>query len=152
MFLLGTCSPSLVSLVFLIVSKWWWQCFCFTFEHSPPQQPHLLGSGLLFIVPYISYLKNVFYVLCLLDTFFIFLKEWQYFKTLFCYLFILFLFFETRSLCNSGCLGTGSGDEAASVFQVLGLKACTSMPGFSLAIPFCLFGHCLSWESNVFSS
>ena len=61
---------------------------------------------------------------------------------LFCcfgFLFVcLFVCFRDRvSLCSSGCPGTHFVDQAglelrnppASAFQVLGLKACTTMPG-----------------------
>ena len=57
-----------------------------------------------------------------------------------CYCF-LFLFFQDRvSLCSPGCPGTHSVDQAglelrnspASASQVLGLKACTTIPGGSL--------------------
>jgi hypothetical protein len=52
--------------------------------------------------------------------------------------FILFLVFRDRvSLCSPGCPGTHSVDRAglelrnppASASQVLGLKACATMPG-----------------------
>jgi hypothetical protein len=60
-----------------------------------------------------------------------------------------FAFFGDRvSLCNPGCLGTHSVDQAvlelrylpASASQVLGLKACATSPGFfSYLIYFILF-------------
>jgi hypothetical protein len=56
----------------------------------------------------------------------------------FCFvLFLVFCFFRDRvSLCSSGCPGTHSVDQAglelrnppASASQVLGLKACATMP------------------------
>jgi hypothetical protein len=60
------------------------------------------------------------------------------FACLFLFLF-LFLFFRDRvSLCSPGCPGAHSVDQAglelrnppASAFQVLGLKACATMPSF----------------------
>jgi hypothetical protein len=58
-------------------------------------------------------------------------------------LFVLFLFFRDRvSLCSPGCPGTHSVDQAglelrnlpASASQVLGLKACATMPGLQQAL------------------
>jgi hypothetical protein len=58
--------------------------------------------------------------------------------TIFC-LFGWFLVFRDRvSLCSPGCLGTHSVDQAglelrnppASASQMLGIKACATMPGF----------------------
>ena len=59
-----------------------------------------------------------------------------WFGLVFC-LFVLF-FRDRVSLCSPGCPGTHSVDQAglelrnqpASASQVLGLKACTTMPGF----------------------
>jgi hypothetical protein len=75
-----------------------------------------------------------FLFLFLLSFFFIFILFY------FIYLFLfLFLFFWDRvSLCSPGCLGTHSVDQAgfklrnppASASQVLGLRACTTTPGF----------------------
>jgi hypothetical protein len=59
------------------------------------------------------------------------------FCLVFCLFVCLFLFFRDRvSLCSLGCHGTHSVDQAvfelrylpASASQVLGLKACTTMP------------------------
>jgi hypothetical protein len=57
----------------------------------------------------------------------------------FCFCFCFVLFFQSRvSLCNPGCPGTHSVDQAdlehrnlpASASQVLGLKACATMSSF----------------------
>jgi hypothetical protein len=59
-------------------------------------------------------------------------------SALFCFVFVLFCFFQDRvSLYSPGCPGTHSVDQAglklrnppASASQVLGLKACATMPG-----------------------
>jgi hypothetical protein len=60
------------------------------------------------------------------------------FLFLFACLFVLVWFFETGFLCSPGCPGTHFVDQAglelrnqpASASQVLGLKACTTKPGF----------------------
>jgi hypothetical protein len=62
-------------------------------------------------------------------------KKQEHFLLTFC--FVLFVFRDRVSLCSLGCPGTHSVDQAglelrnppASAFRVLGLKACTTMPG-----------------------
>jgi hypothetical protein len=58
----------------------------------------------------------------------------------FCFCFVLFVVFQDRvSLYSPGCPGTHFLDQAglelrnlpASASQVLGLKACTTMPGLN---------------------
>jgi hypothetical protein len=75
----------------------------------------------------------------------------------FCF-FVLFLFFETGFRCSPGCPGTHSVDQAglklrnlpASASQVLGLKACATMPGTSV----CVLPHhmCLSQLTSLCQS
>jgi hypothetical protein len=59
----------------------------------------------------------------------------------FCFFFVcLFFVFDTVSLCNPGCPGTFSVDQAglelrnlpASASQVPGLKVCATKPGLEL--------------------
>jgi hypothetical protein len=72
--------------------------------------------------------------------------------------FCLFVFRDRVSLCSSGCPGTHSVDQAdlgrrnlpASASRVLGLKVCTTKPGFSFSfIRYFLYLHfkcyTLSW-------
>jgi hypothetical protein len=66
----------------------------------------------------------------------LFIYLFIYIVYLFIYLFI-FVFRDRVSLCSPGCPGTHSVDQAglklrnppASASQVLGLKACATMPG-----------------------
>jgi hypothetical protein len=69
------------------------------------------------------------------------------FSFLFCFVFFLFVclfvFRDRVSLCSPGCPGTHSVDQAglelrnppASASRVLGLKACTTMPGCNCYFP-----------------
>jgi hypothetical protein len=60
--------------------------------------------------------------------------------SLFCFVLFCFVFRDRVSLCSPGCPGTHFVDQAglelrnspASVSQVLGLKACATMPGLTL--------------------
>jgi hypothetical protein len=60
----------------------------------------------------------------------------------FCFVFFVFCFFETVSLCSPGCPGTHFVDQAglelrnplASASQVLGLKACATTARWPLAL------------------
>jgi hypothetical protein len=61
------------------------------------------------------------------------------FYVLFCFVLFCFVFQDRVSLCSPGCPGTHSVDQAglklrnlpASASQVLGLKACTTTPGWA---------------------
>jgi hypothetical protein len=70
--------------------------------------------------------------------FFSFLSfSFLFFFFCFFFVFFFFLFFKTGFLCSPGCPGTHFVDQAglelrnppASASQVLGLKACATMPG-----------------------
>jgi hypothetical protein len=69
---------------------------------------------------------------------------------LFCFCF-LFVFWDRVSLCSPGCPGTHSVDQAglelrsppASASQVLGLKACATMPTLMLRVVY------LDWKTRL---
>jgi hypothetical protein len=71
---------------------------------------------------------------------------------LFCFVCLFFVFQDRVSLCSLGCLGTYFVDQAglrktpASASRVLGLKACTTTPGF-----FC-FGEDYFWNMATFKA
>jgi hypothetical protein len=68
--------------------------------------------------------------------------------------FYFFVFWDRVSLCSAGCPRTHFVDQAslelrnppASTYQVLGLKACATMPGF-LWLNLMEWRHFLNWRS-----
>jgi hypothetical protein len=81
------------------------------------------------------------FLACFVFGFALFCFVFVFVFALFCFVLFLFLFLRDRvSLCSAGCPGTHSVDQAgleltdlpASASRVLGLKACTTMPGLAL--------------------
>jgi hypothetical protein len=84
----------------------------------------VLSLGLCFFILNFSLSYFFVFVFCLGDYYY--------------FVVFLLLFQDRVSLCSPGCPGTCSVDQAglklressASAFQVLGLKSCTTIPGF----------------------